>query len=368
MILAAWARRLAGGMGALAAWTYFLFLPFAVYASRSFQPDPAMVALAIGSGYSIDRWVEARGWKWAVAAGFLGGLSILLKSVTIFMIGGMMLGALIAAEMPLRRALRNPQLYAIAALLLFPLVAYMLTGIDSRESSDMFQRTIFYNLEDVLSPSFYIRWLIRIDGLLYLPLIGLGLAGTWFTHLPGRKILFGLWAGYGAYILFFPYHILTHDYYNLPLVFIVALGLAGAGQRLGEPVWRQGLAARLVLVLLGFLSITYPGWIARSVILGNNYADAPAYWALVGSEIPASVKAVGYSQDYGFRLAYYGWRRIDVLPEQIGPEEFAQKYAGAEYFVVTARNMLSPGLDHYLSENYPVHAQGGGYVIYDLQP
>ena len=70
------AKELAGASGAFISLLFYLFLPYGVIASRTFQPDPLMVALVVAGAWATYRWANVRIWKWAVAAGILNGLAI----------------------------------------------------------------------------------------------------------------------------------------------------------------------------------------------------------------------------------------------------------------------------------------------------
>ena len=48
---------------------YFLFFPYAVTASRSFQPDVLMVVLILCFWWLFIRWSRTESWLWALAAG-----------------------------------------------------------------------------------------------------------------------------------------------------------------------------------------------------------------------------------------------------------------------------------------------------------
>src|SRR3990172_2207331 len=65
---------------ALLSVAYYLFLPFGVQASRSFQPDPLMVALLILGMYAAYRWSETRKWPWVFWTAFAMGFAILVKA------------------------------------------------------------------------------------------------------------------------------------------------------------------------------------------------------------------------------------------------------------------------------------------------
>jgi hypothetical protein len=76
LFLFALARRMVSADGAVVATAFYLFLPFGVIASRSFQPDPVMVMLFLISAYVLYRWSEAQTWKWA---GWSSGWSCISK-------------------------------------------------------------------------------------------------------------------------------------------------------------------------------------------------------------------------------------------------------------------------------------------------
>lgn len=364
-----------GSAGALVGTAYYLFLPLSIYASRSFQIDPAMVVMTAAALFGLYRWQSTHSWAWAAVTGISAGLAVFFKGY-----GAILLGPPLAAGVwagvrgtdsvgvgeTLRRLLRDRQVWLMLALTLGPTLLYYPSLPGQTES--IYTRSIFYRYRDVLSPSFYIRWLILLDRLLGLPVILAAIGSAWLAPAGRRGPLLGLWLGYLLYGLAFPKLIITHDYYQLPLALIVALSLAPAAGLVGTAILRQGRAAQAAFAGVLLLSAAYPAWIARSVLLAEDYRNAGAYWVEVGQAIPTDGRAVGYTQDYGFRLMYYGWRAISLLPEQITAEEFLDQYAGADYFVVTARNQMSDDLAEYLRDAYPVIAEGGGYAVYDLQP
>ncbi len=394
--------------GALIALAFYLFLPLAVYASRSFQPDPLMVCILLLSFLSLYQWDRTKTWKWALLSGLSGGLAVLIKGVGAYFAGAAATALVLArladaispakhgAEAqgksrqpaaseptdgrgdaepgakgrvpdPIRRlagVLGNPQIWAIAFLMLLPAIGYYYFQVGDNRS--LYSRFVLNRIDEVLDPSLLIRWLIIVDRLFGLPVVLISFAGIWLAPRRARTLLAGLWVGYLLYGVSFPQLIITHDYYHLPLVALVALSLAPAAGLVAQRVIDTGWWARIALAGAFLLAIAYPAWITRSVMLAEDFSQAGQYWQIVAESIPPKGRAVGYSQDYGFRLMYYGWRRIDVWPREIGSAGFERRAADAEYFVVTAKNQMSAELALYLEENFPVLAEGGGYVIYDL--
>jgi len=374
-------QRIGSPLAALVCIGYFLFLPFSIRASRSFQPDPGMVMLIILSAWALYRWSQMPTWRWTLAAGTLGGLTGLVKAPGLFFVGGMTLGlALYAKRMALPTdtggnkrfsrllgsALHDPQLWVLVSLIVTPALLYYLLGIGEESGSFLTHWTIVSRWGDLLSPSFYMRWMMRLDEILILALVLAGLVGSLVAKPGDQALLWGFWGGYFIYGLIFPYHILTHDYYHLPLVGLVALSLVPLVDLIIQKIRLRGVVVKAVFTGVVAVFLFYNGWIGRSILLGQDYQDHPAFWHDVGKTFPLDAKAVGLTQDYGFRLMYYGWRKIAIWPPGEGSSNFEHNAAGAAYFVITAKNQLNPDLASYLDTHFPVHAKGIGYTIYAL--
>ncbi len=375
------AREVFGLDGGLVALCFFLFLPFGVFASRSFQPDPLMVAGIIFTCWMLYRWHVTHSWKYALLAGIIGGFAMLVKAGAAFFIGGMMLALLLAGKGILHR-LRDRQFWVMAGLMLVqPAVYYLLTI--GNTSASLFAKWTLELAYLWVSPSFYMRWLIRVNSLVGLFPFFLGLIGVILYEGKAKPLLAGYWLGYGVFGLAFPHHIMTHDYYHLALVPLLGLSLAPVGQILFAKA--RKLSGIWQMALLGVLAvgILYPVWIARSVLVGKDYRAEPAFWECIGKAIPDDGNVIALTQDYGHRLRYYGWRGAANFPSRAqqklaalhGNKEadfaefFRNRTAGFDYFVVTSLNQLrkQPELKQLLQSGYPVLEQGDGFIIYDLR-
>src|SRR5215207_934961 len=91
-------RQLVSFDGAIFSTAYYLFFPYAIIASRSFQPDSLMVMLTLSFWWMFARWMTLTyspslngrgvGVRVALLAGLLGGLAIFVKfSAAFFVIG-----------------------------------------------------------------------------------------------------------------------------------------------------------------------------------------------------------------------------------------------------------------------------------------
>jgi 4-amino-4-deoxy-L-arabinose transferase-like glycosyltransferase len=384
-ILGGWAlfslaRRMVFTDAALVSLAFYLFLPFSVMASRSFQPDPIMVMWILFAALALYRWLDTPTWKWAVLTGIFGGLAILVKVVAAFPLAGMAV-AVILQSGQLKHRLRDAQVWVVAAIMGLPSIIYYLFIIRGASTSFIEGSTLAV-LPLITSPSFYVRWLNFLGDFIGLSAILVGLGGVLISRPSERSLLAGLWVGYGLYGLAFSQHIITHNYYSLPLVPIVALSIAPVAGLIMDRLGSLGIFWKVICLGVMLLACFYPVWVTRSILAGQNYQGEAAYWQEVGNALPQNSKAIALTQDYGLRLMYFGWRKASLWPVQAERnlsalkgkqrkafvDEFTQRTQGRSYFLITALGQLNsqPTLKAYLSEHYPVYAKGTNYLIYDL--
>jgi len=162
------------------------------------------------------------------------------------------------------------------------------------------------------------------------------------------------------------------------LIPIIALGLAAALNPLIESMATQGQVGRVGFIALIVAVIGYQSWVARSVLVAEDFRHEPVFWKQVSDVIPVNTDVIALTQDYGYRLMLFGWRKVNLWPlstdlsEARGGEQDATNFAdlteGKEYFLVTAFGQFDkqPDLKEILAQ-YPIAAQGDGYVLYDLR-
>ena len=371
-------RRMTSLWGAQFGIIIYLFIPFSIQASRSFQPDPLMVMLISLTAWSLHQWGENPLWKWTLLTGFLGGMAIFVKGVAVFFIGGMavgMVGFILGADQDqqwrltnIKTRLKNPQIWVMMGLMILPIFVYYLAGSSQTVTGYSASWTIITRWREVVDPSFFMHWAVRVNELLMLPVVLIGLVGTLVVPVRDRTMLWGLWIGYFLFGVTFPYHTLTHDYYHLPLIFIVAISIPAFAEVIVEKVSLQGRVPNFVLAGVVVIFTIYNGWIGRSILVGQDYSHHPEFWQNVAGAMPIDGDFIGYSQDYGFRLMYYGWRRLSLLPPNLDSDAFKAISADENYFLSTAPGQLSEDLKNYLETNFTEYASGIGYTIYLLTP
>jgi len=373
-------RRLGWRAGSLASIAFYLVVPFGVRASRSFQPDPWMAAILLFAAWALLEWRHSPRWGLAVAAGLLAGLAVMIKPVAAFPVAGAMIGLTIAGP-GIRRAIREPQLWAVAALAVLPSLAYFML-IPSR-STGFLEFWVGSFTELWTQAAFYVRWVEEANSVVLLPWLCLGGIGTLLFPAGGpRGMVLGLWVGYGLYGLALPYQISTHDYYHLMLIPITALLLMPLAELLWERLRPEPGVWRVAALAVLAFALAVRSWQSRTALLSEDYRGEAGGWKAIGEALPKDGAILALTHDYGFPLAYYGWTQVSLWPsladvnvlEMADHDQgdieaaFRARSKGFRYFLVTDFGELArqPELQDYLEAGFQVAAEGDGFVIYDL--
>lgn len=368
-------RRTTSPWAALIGLAFYLVLPFSVQASRSFQPDPLMTSAFVAGIYFLYLWSEDQTWKHAIWAGIFLGLATFVKIVIAFFVGA---AAIALVLITLKKDFwKSKQVWTMAALMVIPAFVFYILLNKGRSTEYFFAWTVtLINL--ITSTDFYSRWLAFLGNLFGLTMIFLSLAGALVSPPRMRWLLFSLWTGYLLYGLTLPFQMYTHSYYHIQLIPILALGLASAVHPLIEVVASQEKIWRFAGVMLIVAMFGYQSWVARSVLIAEDFRHEPAFWKGVGDALPPEADVIALTQDYGYRLMLFGWRKVDLwrlstdLSEARGgqqnADDFLESTEGMEYFLVTAFGQFEkqPTLRKILAQ-YPIAAEGDGYVLYDLR-
>jgi hypothetical protein len=379
--LFALARRFTSSPAALMSVAYYLFLPFGVLASRSFQPDPVMVALLILGMHSAYRWSETRAWNWALMVSISMGFAILIKAFAAYFALGVF-AAIVLYTLGFRKAIRDRQAWTMAAITVLPASLYYLLNIGTA-SSGYIQNWIVALLPLAFEPGFYVRWANMLTELLGVARLVVALSGVLLAELRARWLLIGAWVGYAAYGITLPHQTTTHNYYHLFLVPLAALSIAPIADLIVKKIAQHKRFWQAAFALVLLTSLFFTAWISRSDMLGVSYRDEPAFWQHVGAAVPTDGETIGLVQSYGNLLTYYGWRRVELWPitgelylaglRGNQPEDFEtfflDRTAGMDYFLITSFNQLDqqPMLAGYMEQHYPIFSQGDGYLIYDMR-
>jgi hypothetical protein len=375
------ANELFGLAGSALAVIYFLLWPYAVMSSRAFQPESLMVAVIIMGLWAAVRWMKNPTWPRVVLAGLLCGLAIYVKSVAVFFIAPALAGLLLS-NFNLNDLFKNKQIWLLFILSISPYIAYHIYGVYILGLlGEQFSLRFFPNLW--IDPVFYLQWINEIKGVVGLEIFLTGLVGILvFPKKRWHGMLIGLLLGYFIYGFVFSYHISTHDYYQMPLLAITALGLAAIFEALiySLPKKSNLSLSTIALVLAAFMLLK--AWDSRVTLKKTDYHNETRFWEKLGDQLGHDSRVVGLLTDYGYRLAYWGW--VDVTPwmqttdinlrELAGnevnlDEAFLSAVEGKDYFVITLMDELDrqPNLKIALDANYPLLEATDEVLIYDLR-
>lgn len=385
-------KRVVSPWSALIALSFYLVLPFSVQASRSFQPDPLMTSAFVIGIYFLYRWSESYGvqelapassgkpldskWRLAILASIFLGFATFVKIVIAFFVATSAI-ALVLFTLG-KNFWKSKQVWAMAVIMVIPALLYYVLLNQGRSTEYFFSWTVaLINL--ITSTDFYTKWLAFLGILFGQTILFLSIAGALIAPPRMRWLLISLWIGYLLYGLTLPFQMYTHSYYHIQLIPIISLGLAVVINPLVETVATQNKVRRVGFIALVVAIIGFQSYIARSVLMAESFRHEPAYWNSVGEAIPVDAKVIALTQDYGYRLMMYGWRKVDLWPlatelsETRNPDKnnaakFDELTEGMDYFLVTAFGQLEkqPELKKIL-DSYPIAIEGEGFILYDLR-
>jgi len=369
-----------GWKAAVVGVAFFLFYPYGIIASRSFQPETLLVLFLALFLLALLKWDKERSWKWAIWAGLFAGLAILIKTVAVFFIAGMWLGWLFS-EQNWKKAFKDKKIWAAFLFTILPYFLYLIYGLFINKGlSGQFSLRFFPDMwKDI---GFYLRWLSNLRRVVSVEWLALGLLGTFILdNKTARNILIGAWIGYILLGFTLPHHISTHDYYHLPLLLLVAFGISGIFRfifRYSEKL--GGLLRWMVGVVILFLFAVY-AMDARSEMKKVDYTSQIAFWEKIGALFSADDKVVALSQDYGNRLAYWGWHTPRNWPsmddialrqeagQDVSVEDYFKDYtSGYDYFLITdfEEYTRQSQLKQWLQANFAMISSDPAYILYDL--
>jgi hypothetical protein len=375
------ARRFASFYASLLGLMFYLFLPFSIIASRSFQPDPWMVMWLALALWGMYRWAETYQWKWALLAGATGGIAVLVKAVAALPVAAAFAG-LVLGYIGIKKAIRSPQAWSAGALLVIPSLLYYVFSLGARSGSFLSFWTVALS-HLVLTSHFYAEWLGMLHGLFGLSNLFLAILGVFLAKRAARSLLAGAWLGYILYGLMFPYQMTTHEYYHIQVVLLVGLSLVLPADMLLRALADQKWIWRAAAFGLVVFAAGYCLYSTRSVMYVSSSANEAIAWRRMGEALPKNGNIIALTSEYGNRLKYYGWRSLagnwpttgDMnLSELAGNNKmdfasyFEQATERMNYFLVTAFGELDaqPELKQMLTQHYPILMQGDGFVLYDL--
>jgi hypothetical protein len=136
-----------------------------------------------------------------------------------------------------------------------------------------------------------------------------------------------------------------------------------------------------VVYALVLFTVAANAWDVRVSLKAEDFRSEVTYWQKLGNKIGHDYKVIGLTQDYGYRLGY--WGLVDCTPWMSSSDFNSRALGGQTYdetalfasavkeydlFVVTMPDELDrqPQLKILLNKGYAVKLEGSDYTIYDL--
>lgn len=374
-------RRILSINGAFAVLGYYLFEHFGVLASRSFQPDAMMIMFLLWALYFQVKWSQADTLKNAIFAGVFTGIAILVKAPMVFFAG--LPFAFIILQKGFKFWIKNGRVYLMAVLAIAPGLLYNVISATVGGNAGAILGGRFYP-QLYTQLSWYLQWMTTIKAVAgQVPLVIGLLAFFLIKDKQTRALYAGLWLGYLLYGFTFAYHIYSHNYYQLPLLVILALGfgigLSYVFKILEEhnPQW----IARIAIILIFIFSIGMSAQRIRSYLHQSDYRNEAGFFTELGNIVGHDVSVVALTQDYGYPLSFWSYIGPSLWPRNadrdlkniVGASDpaflqlFKELTVGKDVFLVTMPDEFDKQTDlkEHLLSTYSVQ-QGEGYFIFDL--
>jgi 4-amino-4-deoxy-L-arabinose transferase-like glycosyltransferase len=380
------AGRLQRPVGAVASCAVYLFLPFAVLSSRSFQPDPLLVATMLGAILAVLRYEERPSGRRLVVAGVALALAFLIKPGIVPLVLLPLLLALLARRLREDRRQLGREV-VVVALSLVPMFAWYAYGtIVHSFLRGHFTAKVSPSL--LLEESYWRGWWDQLVFVLTYPLKSGSLtvliliaaaAGVLVARRgPPRALLVSLWAGYLLYGLVFTIHISTHNYYSLPLVPIVALSLGSLVDAVGRSAQLADVQSAAAVTFAALLAAGVVGWKLHGPLTDRSFGQEESVYVAAGRAADHTSRALYVDTHYADPERYYGWTAGTLLTSgyERHPAALASrtletalrhrpKPTCAVFTGTKLRRQLA-GFEAEVASRYAVVRRDPSYAIYDL--
>lgn len=300
------ARRTVGADAAVIATGIYLLGHWAILVSRSVQPDALMMMMFLMSLHAIVRHFDAPRRSGLVLVAALVGLTVLLRPLAGFAIAGAYLALALRSRGRWSRGFVEDVLI-FATLSAMPSVLYyghgILVGGDLRGQAAMSFRPHLLVHEE-----FWKRWLASavsvVGGVTVLGAV-LGYASR--AGAVARKWVVGALGGYVVFALCFTYHTITHPYYHIQLLPLLAIG-AGLfwvrvvrllREKLGRACWVPIVAMLVLFFHLGLREL-------QAELGRPKNIESLELAREIGERIGHSDRVVMVARHYGLPLEYHG--------------------------------------------------------------
>jgi hypothetical protein len=375
------ALRVGSRRGGWIACALYLFLPYGIIASRNFQPDAVMTLASLIALLALVRLYEKPGPDRRAAAIALVGLALLIKPMSVFVTIPVLIGLHLTRGN--RPRLEAGELIITGGLCFIPALLYYGYGAVFGNFVQDQMRTRF--VPHLILTSFFWGGLLRqVRRVFTVPVFLLAVVGSVLAPRLGKILMLSLWVGYAAFAVAFTYHMPTHDYYHMPYIAVVGLGVAALASWLEARAlaWMPRLALEaVVLATCAVIAVigTQAAW--PKLEIPGAAAELERY-RQIGEITDHDTRVLFLDLEYGYPLMYHAevagdtWPGSDDLNAEMldgrpmidANKRFARDYEGFKpnYFVITDLESLDaqPDLQALLNQRTTLIHKDPHYRIY----
>lgn len=336
---------------------FYQFIPYNIYYSRVFMPDPSFVALSIISLLFCVLWVKTDKLRYGFALMLTFAMAMLVKPYAIFMT--FPLFYYLVANWGIS-TFKRKSVYLFGLGAFIPLALWRYHYYLHPEGT--FATTWLLNGEDIRFKGAFFRWLIfdRLNRLIFATGgFVLFVVGLFTSHLKKNTGLFFVWTlSVLLYMTIFAKGNVNHDYYQLPivapgsvLIALASLSLIKLSKNWLGKLFNSGLVIGLIILSFAL------GWFeVRGYFNINNPAIVAAGQKVDEITPKDAIVIAPYGGDPAFlyQTNRHGW--------PVGGDVEKRMADGATYYVTTSRD------DEYnrLKKDYTLVYENDQYSIIKL--
>ncbi len=337
---------------------FLAFLPYNIYFSRVFMPEPMMIFASLSALYFFIRFLEKETWFFFVLTVLFLNVAILTKPYTLYLLMPM---AYLSFHYRGLRALTNLKLYLLVALTTVPLLSWRLWMLQYPEGIP--SAAWLFNGDNIRYKGAFLHWIIAERlGREILTVAGFFLAtlGVFLKPKQGQTWFFHWWLlGLSLYVLILARGNVEHDYYQIPLVPILAVFMARSVDFLIFASGRWLTAWITIPATLALIALTFAfGWYQVRGFYQINHGEIMKAGDVAREILPKEARVIApFERNTAFlyQLDRPGWSSV--------------------YLSVT--ELIKLGATHYVSvalddqtkqvmEKYKIIHQTHDFVIVDL--
>ena len=383
------ARRVTSREGALIAYGFYLFLPYGVLISTSFQVDPFMMSVSLAALFYQLRYFDQPNTKRLLLASAVSALALLVKPLCVFSLFGVFVGLSLLTQNG-KNLFQKKDGLVFSFFCFTPLILFYVGRI-VQGGFMQYQVKVSFIPELIMTASFWKDWSARVGDVFGYSAFTASLLGFFFSKRPLGLVLMGsLLGAYVIFGLFFTFQIHTHDYYQVLLIPIVCLGLGclyqGVVQALSSKIKFWRVLILFALVSLMGLSLQKTIKIHKHHVM-NGFEEKVRIAKEIGEKTNYTSNAIFLAKYWRHTkiLNYYGnvsgfyWPDRDGFDlEKIGkikPQSVAERFQNLEqkftpeFFIIAdfPEFESQPELRAFLDGNYRRWLETKDYLIYDLR-